>query len=48
MVRYLAMNVKSDTYDRCKPFALRYRRVNETFYEFIKNKARIRKGRFDS
>ena len=36
MVRYLTTNGKSDAYDQYNPFALRYRRVNETFYEFIK------------
>jgi hypothetical protein len=36
MVRYLTTNGKSDAYDQYKPFTLRYRRVNETFYEFIK------------
>jgi hypothetical protein len=35
MVRYLTTNGKSDTYDRFQAFALRYRRVNATFYERI-------------
>jgi len=36
MVRYLTTNGKSDTYGLSHPFALRYRRVNGTFYELIK------------
>ena len=36
MVRYLTTNGKSDTYGLSHPFALRYRRVNGTFYEAIK------------
>jgi hypothetical protein len=35
MVRYLTMNVDSHTYMHWKAFALRYRRVNATFYETI-------------
>ena len=35
MVRYLTTNGKSDTYGLSHPFALRYRRVNGTFYEII-------------
>jgi hypothetical protein len=35
MVRYLTTNGKSDGYDSFRPFALRYRRVNGTFYESI-------------
>jgi hypothetical protein len=35
MVRYLTTNGKSGPYRLPKPFALRYRRVNRTFYEFI-------------
>jgi hypothetical protein len=35
MVRYLTTNGISDTYGRFHPFALRYRRVNGTFYERI-------------
>jgi hypothetical protein len=34
-VEPLTMNVRSDTYNRSKAFALRYRRVNGPFYEFI-------------
>jgi pyruvate/2-oxoglutarate dehydrogenase complex dihydrolipoamide dehydrogenase (E3) component len=35
VVRYLTTNGTSDTYGRFHPFALRYRRVNGTFYELI-------------
>jgi hypothetical protein len=35
MVRYLTMNVGVGPYNQFKAFALRYRRVNATFYEFI-------------
>jgi hypothetical protein len=35
MVRYLTTNGKSVGYGPCRPFALRYRRVNGTFYEGI-------------
>jgi hypothetical protein len=35
MVRYLTTNGKSNTYGLSHPFALRYRRVNGTFYETI-------------
>jgi hypothetical protein len=35
MVRYLTTNGKSNTYGGFQPFALRYRRVNATFYEAI-------------
>jgi hypothetical protein len=35
MVRYLTMNVRSDTCNPSQAFALRYRRVNATFYEAI-------------
>jgi hypothetical protein len=35
MVRYLTTNGISNTYGFYDPFALRYRRVNETFYESI-------------
>ena len=36
MVRYLTTNGRSDGYGPYRPFALRYRRVNGTFYERIK------------
>ena len=36
MVRYLTMNGTYTTQDLFDPFALRYRRVNGTFYERIK------------
>jgi hypothetical protein len=36
MVRYLTTNGKSGTWDHFKAFALSYRRVNATFYEFVK------------
>jgi len=36
MVRYLTTNGKSGTYAHCKTFALRYRRVNATFYETVR------------
>jgi hypothetical protein len=36
MVRYLTTNGESNTYGLYNSFALRYRRVNETFYEVIK------------
>jgi len=36
MVRYLTTNGKSNTYGLYEPFALRYRRVNGTFYESVK------------
>jgi len=36
MVRYLTMNVSSDTCHPSKAFALRYRRVNATFYVAIR------------
>jgi hypothetical protein len=51
MVRYLTTNGKSDTYGRFHPFALRYRRVNGTFYEFINLDERRRlkyKGEIDT
>jgi hypothetical protein len=35
MVRYLTTNGKSNSYELYNPFALRYRRVNGTFYECI-------------
>jgi len=40
MVRYLTMNGRSNTYRVYDPFALRYRRVNGTFYECIKSEWR--------
>ena len=36
MVRYLTMTGKSRGYRSPRPFALRYRRANGTFYEVIK------------
>jgi hypothetical protein len=36
MVLYITMNGNSGTCVRCDAFALRYRRVNRTFYEFVK------------
>ena len=39
MVRYLTTNGKSNTYGLHNSFALRYRRVNETFYKVIKDEA---------
>ena len=36
MVRYLTTNGTSDGYGSSRPFALRYRRVNGTFYESVK------------
>ena len=35
MVRYFTTNGKSNTYGRSQAFALRYRRVNGTFYECV-------------
>jgi hypothetical protein len=35
MVRYLTVNERLDPYIGFEAFALRYRRVNVTFYEFI-------------
>jgi hypothetical protein len=35
MVLYITMNGKSGTWSRFKAFALRYRRVNATFFERI-------------
>jgi len=35
MVLYITMNGKTGTWRRFKAFALRYRRVNATFYERI-------------
>jgi hypothetical protein len=35
MVRYLTTNGKSGTYECRQAFALRYRRVNATFYETV-------------
>jgi hypothetical protein len=36
MVRYLTTNGKSKGYATPSPFALRYRRVNRTFYEAVR------------
>jgi hypothetical protein len=42
MVRYLTTNGKSNTYGGYKAFALMYRRVNATFYEFIKVECKVK------
>ena len=36
MVRYLTTNGKIDGYGASRPFALRYRRANETFCDAVK------------
>jgi hypothetical protein len=41
-VEPLTTNGKSDTYGLSHPFALRYRRVNGTFYELIKDDAFVK------
>jgi len=43
MVRYLTTNGKSDTYALSHPFALRYRRVNGTFYEGSKERDLVKR-----
>jgi hypothetical protein len=46
VVRYLTTNGKSGTYCCFEAFVLRYRRVNATFYEFIKEGVRKRGSAF--
>jgi hypothetical protein len=38
MVRYLTMNGNPDNHATHRPFALRYRRVNGTFYRNIEER----------
>ena len=43
MVRYLTTNGRSNTYGLHNSFALRYRRMNETFYEAVNNALCVKK-----